>query len=110
MLTEPTGGRRGAVAGMTRLEAESIGGLRLLKRSAESESAARAVFLECAAKFSPRIEDAMRRVRRSSSVRGRRARLCWTLRARNGCLGRRSSWRSGCARSWQRRDFAPRLR
>ena len=51
--------RMGAVAGMTRLEAESINGLRLLKRSAENEAAARAVFLECAAKFSPRIEDAL---------------------------------------------------
>ena len=51
-------GRRGVVKGMTRLEAESIHGLRLLKRSAESEAAARLVFLECAAKFSPRIEEA----------------------------------------------------
>jgi protein ImuB len=79
--------RMGATAGMTRLEAEGIGGLppqrqgpvaptpgnkdhflgapvvggpglRLLKRSAESEAAANAVFLECAAKFSPRIEEA----------------------------------------------------
>ncbi len=50
--------RMGAESGMTRLEAESMPGLRLLKRSAESEAAARAVFLECAAKFSPRIEDA----------------------------------------------------
>jgi protein ImuB len=50
--------RMGAVMGMTRLEAESTCGLRLLKRSAESEAAARAVFLECAAKFSPRIEEA----------------------------------------------------
>ncbi len=50
--------RRGAAAGMTRLEAESVVGLRLLKRSAESEAAARAVMLECAAKFSPRIEEA----------------------------------------------------
>ncbi len=63
--------RRGAAAGMTRLEAESMNtpqrhgpvvggpgsGLRLLKRSAESETAARAVMLECAAKFSPRIEE-----------------------------------------------------
>jgi protein ImuB len=48
----------GAVLGMTRLEAESVAGLRLLKRSAASEAAARAVYLECAAKFSPRIEDA----------------------------------------------------
>ncbi len=64
--------RKGAVTGMTRLEAESMGGLppqrrgpvvgdpglRLLKRSPESEAAARKVFLECAAKFSPKIEDA----------------------------------------------------
>ncbi|MGB8031666.1 MAG: DNA polymerase Y family protein [Terracidiphilus sp.] len=49
--------RRGAAVGMTRLEAESLQGLRLLKRSAESEAAARAVMLECAAKFSPRIEE-----------------------------------------------------
>jgi protein ImuB len=52
--------RRGATAGMTRLEAESMSGLRLLKRSAESEAAARAVMLECAAKFSPRIEEVSR--------------------------------------------------
>jgi protein ImuB len=50
--------RRGAVVGMTRLEADGVTGLRLLKRSAESEAAARTVFLECAAKFSPRIEEA----------------------------------------------------
>ncbi|MGO9326115.1 MAG: DNA polymerase Y family protein [Terracidiphilus sp.] len=49
--------RKGAAAGMTRLEAESMNGLRLLKRSAENEAAARAVMLECAAKFSPRIEE-----------------------------------------------------
>ncbi len=52
--------QRGAEHGMTRLDAESIPGLRLLKRSAQSESAARAVFLECAAQFSPRIEEASR--------------------------------------------------
>jgi protein ImuB len=50
--------RRGAVLGMTRLDAEGIGGLQLLSRSAEVETAAHAVFLECAAKFSPRIEEA----------------------------------------------------
>jgi len=48
----------GAALGMTRLEAESVAGLRLLKRSIASEAAARAVYLECAARFSPRIEDA----------------------------------------------------
>jgi protein ImuB len=46
----------GAVCGMTRLEAEGIRGLRLLRRSIECETAAREVFLECAANFSPRIE------------------------------------------------------
>ena len=50
--------RKGAAMGMTRLEAESIVGLRRLKRSIESEAAAKTVFRECAAKFSPRIEEA----------------------------------------------------
>jgi protein ImuB len=53
---------RGAATGMTRLEAEALAsqneGLRLLPRSLESEAAARAVLLECAASFSPRIEEA----------------------------------------------------
>jgi protein ImuB len=49
---------QGAAWGMARLEAEAIAGLRLLKRSIQSEEAARAVLLECAAQFSPRIEDA----------------------------------------------------
>ena len=51
---------RGAALGMTRLEVESMNGLVLLARSAEGEAAARAVFLECAAQFSPRIEEASR--------------------------------------------------
>lgn len=49
--------RAGAAAGMTRLEAERIRGLRLLPRSMECERGAREVFLECAANFSPRIEE-----------------------------------------------------
>jgi protein ImuB len=48
---------KGATGGMTRLEAEGIAGLRLLTRSIESEAAARAVLLESAAHFSPRIEN-----------------------------------------------------
>jgi len=48
----------GAEHGMTRLEAESIPQLRLCSRSLDGEAAARAVLLECAAGFSPRIEDA----------------------------------------------------
>jgi protein ImuB len=49
---------RGVSPGMTRLEAESIPGLRLLARSVETEAAAHAVFLECVTHFSPRIEAA----------------------------------------------------
>jgi protein ImuB len=50
--------QKGAALGMTRLEAEGIAGLRLLARSMEVEAAARAVLLECAAQFSPSIEEA----------------------------------------------------
>jgi protein ImuB len=49
--------QKGAALGMTRLEAESIPGLRLFPRSAENEAAARMALLECAAHFSPRLED-----------------------------------------------------
>lgn len=49
---------KGAVRGMTRVEAEEIQGLRLIARSAECEAAARAVMLEGVAQFSPRIEEA----------------------------------------------------
>ena len=50
--------RRGVTLGMTRLEAEELEGLLVLPRSEETEAAARAVFLECAARFSPHIEEA----------------------------------------------------
>lgn len=49
--------RRGVDLRMTRHEAEAITGLHLLRRSEESEASARVVLLECAATFSPRIED-----------------------------------------------------
>lgn len=56
--------RLGASPGMTRHEAEALQGphvdLRLLSRSLESEAAARAVLLEYAANFSPRIEETSR--------------------------------------------------
>ncbi len=52
--------RRGAALCMTRLEAETIGGLKLLARSPEGEASARTVLLECAARFSPRIEETSR--------------------------------------------------
>jgi protein ImuB len=48
----------GAAAGMTRLEAEAMGNLKLLTRSTANEEAARKVFLECSAQFSPRMEEA----------------------------------------------------
>jgi protein ImuB len=48
----------GAACAMTKLEAETIPNLRLAARSLQSEAAARAVLLECAASFSPRVEDA----------------------------------------------------
>jgi protein ImuB len=51
---------KGAGRGMTRLEAEGIPGMRLLARSIETEAAARSALLECAAHFSPRMEDASR--------------------------------------------------
>jgi protein ImuB len=50
--------QQGAAIGMTRLEAEAMGSMCMLARSVETESAARKVFLECAAQFSPRIEEA----------------------------------------------------
>jgi protein ImuB len=49
---------KGAVLGMTRLEAEGIAGFRLVPRSVEVESAARTALLECVSQFSPRIEEA----------------------------------------------------
>jgi len=50
--------QKGIVTGMTRLEVEAIGGIQLLARSHEGELSARHVFAECAASFSPRMEDA----------------------------------------------------
>ncbi len=53
--------RRGAALGMTRLDAESLTGLRLLARSQETEAVARTVLLEYVARFSPRIEEVSER-------------------------------------------------
>lgn len=50
--------RLGVTCGMTRLDGETIPGLQLLTRSSETEAAARAVVLECAARFAPHIEEA----------------------------------------------------
>src|SRR4051812_31507129 len=48
----------GVSAGMARLDVDGMSGVRLLARSSEMETAARAVLLECISQFSPRIEDA----------------------------------------------------
>lgn len=50
--------RKGVISGMTRLEVEGVDGVRLLARSLQTEAAARDIMLECAARFSPRIEEA----------------------------------------------------
>jgi len=57
--------RIGATLGMTRIEAENIQGITLLPRSAEIEAVTSAVYLECAANFSPRIEDRITGAHRS---------------------------------------------
>lgn len=49
--------RRGVALGMTRLDVEGLQGVNILSRSQETEFAARVVLLECAARFSPRIEE-----------------------------------------------------
>ena len=57
--------RMGATLGMTRVEAESIQGISLLPRSPEIEAVTGAVYLDCAANFSPRIEDRITGAHRS---------------------------------------------
>ena len=47
----------GCASGMTKVEAESIPGLRLLPRAPAIEGVASEVLLECASNFSPRIEE-----------------------------------------------------
>jgi protein ImuB len=49
--------KRGIEPGMTRLEVEEYTGIHLLSRSLPTETAARSVLLECASRFSPRIEE-----------------------------------------------------
>jgi protein ImuB len=50
--------RKGVALGMARLDVEGLGRVRLMGRSQKTEASARAVLLECAARFSPRIEEA----------------------------------------------------
>ena len=47
----------GLVRGMTRVEVETFSAATVLPRSQKEESAAKAVLLECAGAFSPRVED-----------------------------------------------------
>jgi protein ImuB len=48
--------RAGIADGMTRLQAESFGGVVTRKRRAQNEGAAQAALLDCARAFSPRVE------------------------------------------------------
>src|SRR5579872_6256117 len=48
--------KMGIEPGMTKLQVETCGGVRLWKRSAEEESSAQARLLECANFFSPKTE------------------------------------------------------
>lgn len=52
----PPAAGAGVVAGMSKAEAEQIGGLVLQRRSAGSEQCAQAALIECAQQFSPRVE------------------------------------------------------
>lgn len=47
----------GLVCSMTKVEVETFSNVTLLRRSAEEEDASRAVLLECAGSFSPRVEE-----------------------------------------------------
>jgi protein ImuB len=49
--------RLGVERGMTRVEVETFAGVTVLARSLAEEAAARAVLLECAGTFSPRVEE-----------------------------------------------------
>jgi protein ImuB len=47
----------GVVAGMTNVEVDTFSAITILPRSQKEEAAAKAVLLECAGTFSPRVED-----------------------------------------------------
>lgn len=47
----------GVVAGMTKVEVDTFSAITILPRSQKEEAAAKAVLLECAGTFSPRVED-----------------------------------------------------
>ena len=51
--------KRGLALGMTRIEVEELEGIHILSRSLPTEQAARTVLLECASRFSPRVEETM---------------------------------------------------
>ena len=90
---------KGIVPGMTRLDVEGIGEVRLLARSNETEAAARAVMLECVSQFSPRIEEAgsgtacafVLDITGTERLFGTPAQLAERMRVRAGGVGFRSS-------------------
>lgn len=47
----------GLVRGMTKMEVDTFSGVRVLRRSRSEEAASKAALLECAGRFSPRVED-----------------------------------------------------
>ena len=51
------GRERGIVHGMTPVEVDTFSGVTVLPRSLKEEAATKAVLLECAGSFSPRVED-----------------------------------------------------
>jgi protein ImuB len=53
----------GAAGGITQVEVDTFPSVELLPRSVKEEAATKAVLLECAGGFSPRIEDRSERLR-----------------------------------------------
>lgn len=75
----------GMARGMTRVEVETFPAAAVLARSLEEEAATRAIQLECAGGFSPRVEELGEGVAFATAGS--------TLPAREACSGRRRRWR-----------------
>jgi protein ImuB len=85
----------GIVVSMTRVELDTFSGSAILPRSRAEESAARAVLLECAGAFSPRVEDRSQNaafvcvldIAGTEKLLGTAQNLAQTLRCRVRALG-----------------------